>query len=291
MISLADDEFLAIAEYIRSHYGVNLEKKKALIEGRLGFHLLSMGFRSYREYFEYAKTDGGQREMANLVNRLTTNHTYFLREEEHFTWFEDHVLPWIDQELRTRDPRIWSAGCSTGQEPYTLSIVLLNYLGIRAADWDTTILATDISDNSLLMAQKGIYPDEDLVHLPLNWREKYFERQGQGFQKVTETLRKNVAFKQYNLLSPFSQRKPFHTIFCRNVMIYFAAETKTKLVQKFYDALVPGGYLFIGHSESLATLQHSFQYVSPSVYRKGQEIPRYNSFQKSLAGHPTATDS
>ncbi|MDR1028437.1 MAG: protein-glutamate O-methyltransferase CheR [Clostridiales Family XIII bacterium] len=265
---MTDAEFLEISEYIRVHYGVNLKKKRALIEGRLGFYVDSKGYRSYKEYFEFMKNDPTHRELANLLNRLTTNHTYFMREKEHFVFYERSVLPWIEHELNDRDLRVWSAGCSSGQEPYTLSIFTQNYLGARASDWDATILATDISDKALTTAKNGVYPAEELSTMPDEWRRKYFTMHDDYSFKVTPYLREKVAFKNLNLLDPFNVKKPFHAIFCRNVMIYFDNDTKTTLIDKFYDALRDGGFFFTGHSESLTALEHRFKYVSPSIYRK-----------------------
>ncbi|MDR2157627.1 MAG: protein-glutamate O-methyltransferase CheR [Clostridiales Family XIII bacterium] len=268
MIAMTDSEFLEISGYIRKHYGVNLERKRPLIEGRLGFYIDSSGYASYKDYFEYMKNDPTHRELANFLNRLTTNHTFFLREEEHFDFYGRTVLPWIEHELNDRDLRVWSAGCSTGQEPYTLAIVTQNYIGARASEWDSVILASDISDKALTTARDGIYPAEELASVPDEWRRKYFTMHDRYSFKVTPDLRNKVAFKNFNLIEPFSVKKPFHAIFCKNVMIYFDSDTKSALVNKFYDALCDGGYFFIGHSESLSMLEHRFQYVNPSIYRK-----------------------
>jgi chemotaxis protein methyltransferase CheR len=268
MLAMSDSEFLEISEYIQNRYGVALKKKRTLIEGRLGFYVDSKGYTSYKDYFEFMKSDPTNQELANLLNRLTTNHTYFLREKEHFDYYERIILPWIEHKMNDRDLRIWSAGCSSGQEPYTLSIVTMEYLIGRASMWDSTILATDISDRALTVARNGIYPAEELSGMPEEWRRKYFTMHDQYSFRVTPALRDNVAFKNFNLLEPFHIKKPFHTIFCRNVMIYFNNDTKQTLVNKFYDALHEGGYFFIGHSESLSTLNHKFKYISPSIYRK-----------------------
>jgi chemotaxis protein methyltransferase CheR len=268
MIALTDSEFLEISNYIRKYYGVNLEKKRLLIEGRLGFYIHSLGFTSYREYFEYIKNDPTHQELANLLNRLTTNHTYFMREESHFEFYLKRVLPWVDEELHERDLRVWSAGCSSGQEPYTLAIITLNYLASKPHTWDSVILASDISERALCVARNGVYPKEELNALPTQWRNKWFEKCDDKSMRVTDELRANVAFKRANLMNPFQIKKPFHCIFCRNVMIYFDNATKETLMKKIYDALLPGGYFLIGHSESLSAIENRFTYISPSVYRK-----------------------
>ncbi len=268
MIRLKDEEFNAITSFIKQNYGINLIKKRPLIEGRLSNYIQNLGFDNYMEYFEYAKNDRTNDEMTTLINKLTTNHTYFLRENTHFEFYRDVVLPWIDKELKTKDLRVWSAGCSTGQEPYTLSMITLDYLGANQASWDSTILASDISDRVLNEAREGVYSKEDILNLPNSWIKRYFKENGDDEYKVTDTLRKNVAFRNFNLLSPFNFKKPFQAIFCKNVMIYFDAATKTEIIKKFYDVLIPGGYLFVGLSESLSSFKHYFKYVKPSVYQK-----------------------
>jgi chemotaxis protein methyltransferase CheR len=268
MITLTDREFDDITGYIRSIYGINLEKKRPLIEGRLGFYIHSLGYDNYTDYFEFVKNDPTRRELENLVNRLTTNHTYFMREEEHFEFLEKTVLPWVSDTLRDHDLRLWSAGCSTGQEPYTISMVTIDYFAARTGVSNTVILGSDISERALSVAREGVYTEEELIHLPDKWRSKYFLKLSDDSWKVLPVLRNNVEYKYINLLDPFQVKKPFHTIFCRNVMIYFDNPTKELIINKMYDAMMPGGYLFIGHSESLSALEHRFEYVSPSIYRK-----------------------
>lgn len=268
MLYLTDEEFQFITTHIKNNYGVNLTQKKTLIEGRLSNHVTGLGFTNYMDYFRYSMNPKYADEMTVLINKLTTNHTYFLREKDHFDFYSDTVLPWIDKTLKTKDLRVWSAGCSTGQEPYTLSMLTFNYFGPEAANWDTTILATDISAKVLQTAQEGIYSKEDLSELPDNWIRRYFVPVGDDKYAITDTLRKNVAYRRFNLLSPFKFKKPFQAIFCRNVMIYFDMPTKSEIIAKFYDALLPGGYLFIGLSESLSCCKNNFKFVQPSIYQK-----------------------
>ena len=274
MLRLSDQELADISGYIKENYGVNLTAKSTLIEGRLGCYVRGKGFETYSDYFEFAKNDHTGEEMSNLINRLTTNHTFFMRENDHFEYMIDKVMPWIETLSDSNDLRIWSAGCSSGEEPYGLSIYLLEYAAKRTANkgrLDTTILASDISEKALAIAQEGIYSGENLSALPAEWLRKYFIDLGDDSYKVTPELRKNVAYKKNNLLESIPARKPFHTIFCRNVMIYFETETRRALINNFYDMIEPGGYLFIGHSESLTNFKHSFKYIQPSIYRKPTE--------------------
>lgn len=268
MIYIKDDEFNAITSYIKTNYGVNLTQKRPLIEGRLSNYIAGLGFTNYKDYFEYAKSNAQSDEMTMLINKLTTNHTYFFRENEHFDFYSNIVLPWIEKGLETRDLRIWSAGCSSGQEPYTLAMITLEYLGTNAGSWDHTILASDISNKVLEIAKAGIYTREELGEVPHSWIKKYFKANVEDKFMVSESLRKSVAYRNFNLLSEFNFKKQFQCIFCRNVMIYFDMPTKNAVINKFYDALEPGGYFMIGHSESLSSCDHKFKYIKPSIYQK-----------------------
>ncbi|MDR0519990.1 MAG: protein-glutamate O-methyltransferase CheR [Clostridiales Family XIII bacterium] len=266
--SLTDDEFREISEYINKNYGVDLTKKRLLIEGRLGQYIAELGFKNYHDYFIYATHRHSSREIANLINRLMTSHSFFMREKDHFEFYRSHVLPWVDRELGDRDLRVWSAGCSSGQEPYTLSIIAMEYFSMCSRATDTVILASDISEEALRRARRGIYSSGELAALPHAWRVRWFREAGAAHFRVNEELRANVAFKCANLLDDMAAKKPFHLIMCRNVMIYFDAETKNRVLGKFYDALRSGGYLFVGHSETISLERSGFAYVAPSIYRK-----------------------
>jgi len=268
MLYINDEEFAAISTYFKKFYGVNLTSKKPLVEGRLGNYVEQLGYANYMDYFEFAKKDPTGNEMAMLINKLTTNHTYFWRESEHFIFFRDRVLPWVDKTLKSKDLRVWSAGCSSGQEPYTLAMITQDYLGSAASSWDSSLLASDISDKALLTAKEGVYLHEELQEIPKPWLNTYFTKLDDDRYIVSEKIKKQVAYRNFNLLSPFNFKKPFHTIYCRNVMIYFDMPTKNEVIAKFYDALMPGGYFLISHSESLSSCDHKFKYVMPSVYQK-----------------------
>ncbi|GHU67996.1 chemotaxis protein CheR [Clostridia bacterium] len=270
MPTLTEQELAEISSYVKENYGVNLEKKSALVEGRLGFLIAARGFTSYGKYFDFVRQDPTGREMTDMINRLTTNHTYFLRESDHFDYFIGEIMPWIESLPGNRDLRVWCAGCSTGEEPYGLSIYLLDYLALRGPlhRYDSVILASDLSEKVLADAAEGIYTEENLTAMSKERIQKYFVPIGANRYQVSAQLRKNVAFRKINLLESFAPKTPYHTIFCRNVMIYFDTDTKVELVSQFYDALIPGGYLFIGHSESLTTFEHRFQYIKPSIYRR-----------------------
>jgi len=268
-IEITDKEFERLAAYVKKSFGLNLGKeKKMLVLGRLGRVLQSLNFDNFSDYLDYVAGDRSGQAAATLINRLTTNHTFFMREADHFDFFRNKVLPEIMPRLKDKDLRVWSAGCSTGEEPYTLAMLIDEYLGSAKLGWDTALLATDISERVLRHAVRGVYPAESVELLPKRWRLSYFSPHGDGQYAVTCRIRKEVVFRRFNLMDPFPFRRGFHVIFCRNVMIYFDENTRRNLIRKFYDSLVPGGYLFIGHSETINRFESPFKYVKPSIYRK-----------------------
>lgn len=192
-----------------------------------------------------------------------------MREAEHFYFFRDRVLPYLAATVKDRDLRVWSAGCSSGQEPYTLAMIIDEYFRDHKHLWDTKVLATDISSKVLNEAKNGIYTYQEVEPLPVLWKLNYFQKSGQEYYKVTDKLKEEVIFRKFNLMEKrFPFRKKFDAIFCRNVMIYFDHKTKIDLINKFYDMLEYGGYLFIGHTESIPRNETEFEYVMPAVYRK-----------------------
>ncbi len=266
MLYLTDEEFNFIVKLMKDSYGVNLSQKRPLIEGRLGNFVTEHGYKTYMDYFKYLQTQ--PEELVNIVSKLTTNHTYFMRENEHFQFYQDTVLPWIEHTLKSTDLRVWSAACSSGQEPYTIALITQNYLGSKASSWDSTILASDISMKVLSQAKQGIYDATDIEKMPPEWVSKWFKKVDDNHYQVVDALKAKVAYRYFNLLDDFNFKKPFQAIFCRNVMIYFDLPTKEAIVNKCFNAMLPGGYFFIGHSESLSGCNHKFTYVCPSVYRK-----------------------
>jgi len=269
MIEIADHEFKELIIYVKKNYGINLSKKKNLIEGRLSNLLLEKGFTNFSQYLQYVFADGTKVEMTNLINKLTTNYTYFMRETDHFAYIKNEVLPYLQATNKEKDLRIWSAGCSTGEEPYTLAMIMADYFGNTKMFWNTKILATDISVNVLETAEKGIYPQEALQAIPPIWKTNYFKKMDAENYKISEQIKQEIVFRIFNLMDEtFPFKHKFHVIFCRNVMIYFDDKTKRQLIQKFYDMTASGGYLFIGHSESINRQETAYQYVMPAVYRK-----------------------
>ena len=215
-------------------------------------------------------SDVSGREVNQLINKLTTNHTFFLREPNHFEYFKNVILPNLERNVKDKDLRIWSAGCSSGEEPCTLSMILSDYFGGIKSGWNTKILATDISHKVLETAQNGIYSQESIDNVPKYWKLKYFTKIDDENYQICDEIKNEIIYRIFNLMEDvFPFRKKFHVIFCRNVMIYFEPKTKLELVDKFYEMMEPGGYLFIGHSESINKNETRYNYVMPSVYRKG----------------------
>ncbi|MDA8443185.1 MAG: protein-glutamate O-methyltransferase CheR [Peptococcaceae bacterium] len=271
MVTITLSEFKQLAEYIKANYGINLqEEKQALVTGRLHAVLEEQGITNFSDYLKYLAADRTGTAVRTLIDKITTNHTFFMREVEHFNFFRDKVLPQL-AGLKHKDLRVWSAGCSSGEEPYTLAMLIDEFFGTEKQKWDTKVLATDISGKVLEIAKRGVYSSDVLTALPANWRLNYFTRLDSEYSTLSEKIKQEVIFRQFNLMEPtFPFKRRFHVIFCRNVMIYFDNATKHQLVRKLYDLTEPGGYLFIGHSESLNREETSYKYIMPAVYRKDE---------------------
>lgn len=267
-MKITDSDYQRLKNYMYTNFGINLDGKQVLIEGRLNAVLRKRGFNSFSDYIDFLLKDKTGSEVSTLVSRLTTNYTYFMREKGHYDFTKNVALKKLCPKIKDHDLRIWSAACSSGEEPYSIAMTLDEYFGLSKDKWDKVILASDISDNVLKTATNGIYPKERLSTLSESEIKQYFKKEDEKNYRVTPYLRSQVAFKKINLMDPFSFKKKFHIIFCRNVMIYFDNETKQKLLNKFYDILVPGGYLYIGLSESIMNLETKFTYVQPAVYMK-----------------------
>ncbi|HOO27095.1 MAG TPA: protein-glutamate O-methyltransferase CheR [Lachnospiraceae bacterium] len=270
MQQITEKEFEKLSEYIKKNYGIFLKKEKmSLVMSRLSGILSEKNMSSFSEYYQYVVSDRTGLAAAELVNKITTNHTFFMREPEHFTYFRDVVLPYLSQNVKDKDLRIWSAGCSSGEEPYTLAMIMNDYFGSEKFIWDTKILATDISGQVLESAKNGIYSMEKVAQLSEMWKRNYFHPYGQETYQISQKMRDEIIFRRLNLNDrEFPFRRKFHVIFCRNVMIYFDSETKRQVVEKFYDHMENGGFLFIGHSESLNQDKMKYKYIMPALYRK-----------------------
>ncbi|PYG88250.1 chemotaxis protein methyltransferase CheR [Ruminiclostridium sufflavum DSM 19573] len=270
MAGIAEKEFKQFAEYIKASCGINLKaEKQSMVAGRLNNILLNGKFKSLSDYLNYVLSDRTGQAAVTLLDKITTNHTFFMREADHFFYFRDKALPFLAPAIKDKDLRIWSAACSSGEEPYTLAMLIDEFFGKEKLLWDTKILATDISSNVLEIARKGVYSRERISALPSSWKLNYFKELDYENFVLTEKVRNEVIYRKFNLMdSVFPFKRKFHVIFCRNVMIYFDSKTKNELVEKLYELTEYGGYLFIGHSESLNRDLTPYRYIMPAVYRK-----------------------
>jgi chemotaxis protein methyltransferase CheR len=269
---ISEKEFLNLRRLIHRHAGIHLSpQKKELLQARLAKIMRSRGLRSYQDYYRQVMADDSGRELSQLLNAISTNQTSFWREPAHFQLLSREILPsWRQQRRAGLCWRFWCAGCSTGEEPYTLAIVLLENLSSEELK-NVKIYASDLNTQVLGQARQGIYPAVRTAPLPLGWQTRFFQKgvgQQKGFVRIKSMVRELVEFFHLNLMDGIAFREEIDLIFCRNVMIYFNKETQAAVVEKFYRSLRPGGYLFLGHSESLCNLRHHFTYVKPTVYRK-----------------------
>ena len=264
--SISDKDFQRLVQFIKSKYGITLSEKRQLVTSRLSSLLSAEGYTSFSDFVTNLLEEQNPQKIEKVLNRLTTNYTFFMREKEHFDFFTRVILPDLVRKHQSRKTMaIWSAGCSSGEEPYNLSMYIKEFLGMQASQWDTRILATDISQKALAKAKQGIYEVPNTV--PETWRKKYFKKIEGSRYAVTPDVRNNVIFQTFNLMDPIKFRTKFDVIFCRNVMIYFDQPTKDALVRRFYDATNPGGYLMISHSENLSK-DAPYATVAPSTFQK-----------------------
>jgi chemotaxis protein methyltransferase CheR len=266
---LADEQFQRIRALVHKHTGISLASAKhELIYGRLVRRLRVLGLPGFADYIALLEREDAA-ELEQFANALTTNVTAFFREEHHFDFLAATVIPALTagNEAKRR-VRIWSAGCSSGEEPYSVAITLAQSLGVRRS-WDVRILATDLDSQVVAAARAGVYSASRLEKLTNAQRQRFFRPTGEpGMYAVREELRSMVTFRQLNLLKPWPMKGPFDAIFCRNVVIYFDKQTQRDLFARLAHLQVPGGYLFIGHSESLYRVSDRYRLIGKSIYQR-----------------------
>lgn len=267
--ALRDAEFRKIVRLVMEKTGIVIgDHKRAFVHGRLGRRLRALGLSDFQDYCRLLESADGESEHHMLVNAVTTNHTSFFREPHHFEYLARSVLPAIvqDRGAGSRRLRIWSAGCSTGEEPYTLAMVLCGFAPMK--DWDRKILATDLDTNVVAQAAHGRYDQERAQSIPDTFRKRYVAVQPDGGALMGDDLRELISFAPLNLLDSWPMRGPFDVVFCRNVVIYFDRPTRATLFDRYAEILRPGGWLFVGHSESLLNITDRFELVGRTVYRR-----------------------
>ena len=276
-LKITNEEFIQLRDYIYEQCGIYIaETRKYLVENRLSNRLKELNLKNFGEYYYYLRFDVNRRaEMTKLFEVITTNETSFYRNPPQLQVFQDKVLKAELEKLRaarTRKLRIWSAGCSTGEEPYTLAMILHEVLKTELPTWDIKITANDLSEAVLASARKGIYGDYALRTTPPDIIARYFKKEGNNYH-VDPKLKHLISFGPINLSDKAMLKRVerSHIIFCRNVIIYFDDEMKRQVIESFYDNLLPGGCLLIGHSESLHNISRAFKpehHVGTIVYRK-----------------------
>ena len=273
-VELSDKEFNLLSDLIYDVIGINLnDSKKELLRTRLGKRLRLLGISSFKEYFTYVtKTD--KEELTHLFDAISTNLTSFFREIEHFNFLSSTVLPSLIEEKKSRREktlRIWSAACSTGEEPYSIAMTVADALKLENG-WDIKILATDISTKVIDKAVAALYPEARVNGLSKDMLKSYFLKgtgAQKGFVKVKRNIRNMVVIRRINLNAPrYPFKKEFDFIFCRNVLIYFDKVTQAAIISNLYHHLKKGGHLFLGHAESLTGIDTPFVFVKPTIYVK-----------------------
>jgi chemotaxis protein methyltransferase CheR len=270
---LSNADFNFLCQFVYDTAGIVLNaSKKEMVYRRLTRIVRERKIESFTAYCELLKADP-EKEKDYFINAITTNLTSFFREQHHFDYMTQHELPKLIKNSLTNHKklRIWSSASSTGEEPYSIAITVLESMKDQLSQWDIKILATDIDSNVLSAGKKGIYEDRRIEDVPKKFKEKYFNK-GLGLNeskvKVDEELQKIITFKKLNLLHDWPMKRSFDIIFCRNVIIYFDKETQQELFARYYEMLAPGGLLILGHSENLGKYQVHFESVGRTIFRK-----------------------
>ena len=274
--SITEEEFDLFRQLIHKSTGICLaDHKRELVVSRLARRLRSLELKNFKDYYRFLTEDpAGEEEMGQMINRITTNKTEFYRENHHFIYLRDELLPKLFEEKERAGRRVlraWSSASSTGEEPYTIAITLAEFFANRPG-WDFKLLATDLDTEVLTHASHGVYSADRVDPVPGGLLGKYFTKtsnHGQVSYQVKPELRRLVTFRHFNLLTPnYPFKVGLDFIFCRNVMIYFNMEDKIALMEKFHRILNPKGYVFVGHSESLMMVKHLFRYIKNTIYQK-----------------------
>jgi chemotaxis protein methyltransferase CheR len=270
----SERDFQTISRLVYETCGIHLHMgKRELVRARLAKLLRQGRFDSFADYIHHVEQDTSGQELIQLIDAISTNLTSFFRENDHFVYLQNEYLSAClarKHEQRSYRLRVWSAGCSSGEEPYTIGIVLSEVLP-SDRPWDVKILATDISTRVLGIAREGVYDEQKVKSVPKLLKQRYLHRQPGSTDRmyqVSDSLKDMILFRRLNLQEPWPVKGPIDVIFCRNVMIYFDKQTQQRLIERFWEVLAPGGVLFTGHSESLTGIAHSFKYVQPTIYSK-----------------------
>ena len=270
---LSDVEFEKLSRFIYSNYGIKMPyTKKSMLQARLQNRLRAHNFGSFKEYCDYVFSgDGDETEIVHMIDVVSTNKTDFYREQTHFDFMNEVVLPEYQQSGNRETFQVWSSACSSGEEVYTIAITMSEFLEEKKG-FDYSILGTDISSRVIQKAMNGVYPEERIANIPLSLKKKYFLRSKQRENpsvKVMPELRQKAKYQRLNLMDDsYRVDTMFDVIFCRNVLIYFDRPTQEKVINKLCRHLKPDGYFFLGHSESITGIQVPLKQVKPTIYKK-----------------------
>lgn len=265
---LAPREFAAISEIARREFGLELGSgKEQLVAARVGKLMRRRRYATFHDFYRDLESDGTGEALGELIDALTTNHTSFFREPAHFDFLIRHVFPaW----KRPDAIRIWSAASATGEEPFTIALMAREHFGVQGENLPR-ILASDISKHALEIACKGMYQADRFSGVLAPWIKKHLlrgEGRWSGWYRMRPEIMAMVEFRRINLIEPLPDMGRFAVVFCRNVMIYFGRHTQGQVLHRLINCIAPGGYLFLGHSESLSGIQHGLEYIQPAIYRK-----------------------
>jgi len=265
---LENDVYTSIRDIVYRKAGINLGSgKQALVQARLGKRLRALELPDHRAYLDYLLADTSGEEIVQLLDVISTNHTFFFRENDHFVMLNETLRSWVNSG--TKKLRIWCAAASTGEEPYTLAMVSQDVCQGRGID--LRILATDISTRVLRICKEGVYGSEKMQEIPMDLRQRWWEPAAAGHWSAKQELRNVLSFSRLNLMeNPYPMKGPFDVIICRNVMIYFDKHGREKFVTEAIRLLRPGGILIVGHAESLAGIAHGLKTLKPSIYQKAE---------------------
>jgi chemotaxis protein methyltransferase CheR len=272
---LSDRDFSRLSSFIQGYAGIQLPpSKKVMLESRVRKRIQGVGLSSYAQYCNYVLGPGKADETVHLINAVTTNKTDFFREPQHFQYLVERALPALVHEYgagQSRTCMVWSAGCSSGEEPYTLAMVLAEFAE-RCRPFTSMVLGTDICTEVLEHAKRAIYTEESIAPVPPHMLKKYVLRskdRSRGLVRIAPVLRKHLRFRRLNFLDgDFAVREPIDVIFCRNVFIYFDRRTQEQILNRFVKHLTPGGFVFLGHSETINGMDVPLVQVAPTIYRK-----------------------
>lgn len=270
MVQISDAEFLRIKDLTYTKFGIDLVQKKSLVETRLNRTLIKEKLTNYTDYIEWMLSDPSKKRLSEFIDKMSTNFTYFYREPEHYEFLIKNIelIGSLSEIDKNKQFRLWSAGCSYGDEPYTYAMVILHEQKRIGYDFDFKILATDINSEALEWAQKGIYPESRLTYLPEKYKKAYLTKIDGENYKVSDEIKQHILFKRLNFMNDsFPFKNVFHVISCRNVMIYFDKETKEELLKKFHSVLYKFGFFILGKSESFRTLDCEFKHVKDLIYK------------------------